>query len=177
LFSVVVHTGTPRGGHYYSMIKNFEDGKWYKLDDTNVYEMDNKDIARTFSDGNPYTNNSPTGYILMYRKIEKDKEKINFDNCHIQESLLNFLSEENQKIKIEEQKQIERMNTLQLKFIYNDKIINIFEKKQSTIKQLKSQMILCYNLERIKEENIRIRNVHNTTYKFLESYDDENKVK
>lgn len=173
---MVVHTGTPRGGHYYSIIKNFEDGIWYKFEDTNVYEMDNKDIAKTFSDGNPYTNNSPTGYILMYRKIEKENENINFDKCYIQDSLLNFLNEENEKIKMEEQIHIERMNTLQLKFIYNDKIINIFEKKHSSVKQLKSQVMTQYNLEKIKEENIRIRNVHNTTYKFLESYDDESKV-
>lgn len=139
--------------------------------------MDNKDIANTFSDGNPHINNSATGYILMYRKIEKQREKISFCECRIQDSLMSFLIEENEKIKIEEQRQIERMNTLQLKFIYNDKIINIFEKKQSSVKQLKAQVIACFNLQRINADNIRIRNVHNTTYKFLESYDDENKVK
>lgn len=113
----------------------------------------------------------------MYRKIEKENKNLNFENCKIHSSLLEILEEENEKIKLEQQRQLERMNTLQLKFIFNDKIINIFEKKQSTINQLKSQVITCYDLEKIKPENIRIRNVHNTTYKFLESYDDESKVK
>ncbi len=159
------------------MIKNFEDGIWYKFDDAHVYEMNNSDIAKTFGDGNPHINNSTTGYILMYRKIEnKECENISFADCHIQSSLMSILNEENEIIKIEEQRQIERMNTLQLKFIHNDKIINIFEKKQSSLNKLKSQVIACYNLEKVKEVNIRIRNVHNTTYKLLESFDDENKV-
>ncbi len=113
----------------------------------------------------------------MYRKYEKENKNKNFDNCKIQPSLLEILEEENEKIKLEQQRQLERMNTLQLKFIFNDKIINIFEKKQSTISQLKSQVITCYNLEKITPDNIRIRNVHNNSYKLLESFDDENKVK
>jgi len=177
LFSVVVHTGTPRGGHYFTIIKNFDDGKWYKFDDSHIYEMEESDIVKTFSDGNSHSLNSATGYILMYRKIDKKNKNLNFENCIIQENLLQFLNEENEKIKLEEQRQLERMNTLQLKFIYDDKIINIFEKKQSSIKQLKSQVIVSYNLDRTKPENIRIRNVHNSSYKLLESYDDENKVK
>lgn len=175
LFSIVVHSGTPRAGHYYSNIKNFEDGKWYRFDDSQIYDLENFEIAQNFGDGYSFSNNnSPTGYILMYRKVESFK--VNFDKCLIQNWLLEYLEQQNELIKAEEQKQIERMNTLQLKFIYNDKIINIFEKKQSKIKDLKAQVITLYSLDNTKSENIRIRNVHNSNYKLMESFDDENKV-
>ena len=175
----MVHTGTPRGGHYYSNIKNFENNLWYKFEDSQIYEINNFELAKTFSDGNLNfaINNNPTGYILMYRKIERKGEIVNFNNCIVQNSLMNFLEEENEKIKIEEQLQIERMNTLQLKFIYEDKIINIFEKKQNKIKELKSQVLLSYYFDKIKNENVRIRNINTTNFKFLEAFDDEEKVK
>ena len=180
LYNIVVHTGTPRGGHYYSNIKNFENNFWYKFEDSQIYEINETELAKTFSDGNSdYSKNNinPTAYILMYRKIERKGEIVNFNNCKIQNSLINYLNEENEKIKIGEQLQIERMNTLQLKFIYKDKIINIFEKKQNKIKELKNQVIINYNLENINKENIRLRNINSTNFKFLEAFDDEEKVK
>lgn len=172
-----MHTGTPRGGHYYSNIKNFENNLWYKFEDSQIYEMNNFELTKTFSDGDRHFTNNPTGYILMYRKIERKGELVNFNNSIVPTNLMNYLEEENQKIKIEEELQIERMNTLQLKFIYEDKIINIFEKKQNTIKSLKIQVLKNYDLENIKKENIRIRNINTTNFKFLEAFDDEEKVK
>jgi hypothetical protein len=33
LFSVLIHSGSAMGGHYYAFIKSFENGKWYKFND------------------------------------------------------------------------------------------------------------------------------------------------
>ena len=66
----------------------------------------------------------------MYRQHTSQVNSIK----HIYDSLINpdlmkFIRDENILIKEEEERQKERLNTLQLKFIYNDKIANVFEKK------------------------------------------------
>ena len=33
LFSVMVHSGSAAGGHYYAYIKSFEDNRWYSFND------------------------------------------------------------------------------------------------------------------------------------------------
>jgi len=34
LYSVLVHSGSAFGGHYYAYIKSFDDGKWYNFNDS-----------------------------------------------------------------------------------------------------------------------------------------------
>ena len=36
LYSIMIHTGGAFGGHYFSYIKSFEDGKWYNFNDQRV---------------------------------------------------------------------------------------------------------------------------------------------
>ena len=36
LYSILIHSGSAMGGHYYAYIKSFEDGKWYNFNDGNV---------------------------------------------------------------------------------------------------------------------------------------------
>jgi ubiquitin carboxyl-terminal hydrolase 47 len=44
LYSVLVHSGSAMGGHYYAYIKSFEDGKWYNFNDSDVREIDSEEI-------------------------------------------------------------------------------------------------------------------------------------
>lgn len=44
LYSVLVHSGSAMGGHYYAYIKSFEDGKWYNFNDSDVRPIDAADI-------------------------------------------------------------------------------------------------------------------------------------
>jgi ubiquitin carboxyl-terminal hydrolase 47 len=44
LYSVLVHSGSAMGGHYYAYIKCFEDGKWYNFNDSDVREIDSEEI-------------------------------------------------------------------------------------------------------------------------------------
>lgn len=39
LFSVMIHSGSASGGHYYAMIKNLETKAWYCFNDTQVSEV------------------------------------------------------------------------------------------------------------------------------------------
>lgn len=39
LFSVMVHSGSAAGGHYYAHIKSFSDGQWYSFNDQHVSKV------------------------------------------------------------------------------------------------------------------------------------------
>jgi hypothetical protein len=214
LFSVVVHSGCARGGHYYSFIKSFEDKKWYRFDDCHVYEADIKNIEYTFGESVRQGLNAVTGYILMYRKIENNEndlkienkikiensEKINLINSNFEKNenkngtilnnsidnnlifqnseLMKIIEEENIQILLEEERQKDKLNTLQLKFFYNDKIINILSKKNQKISELKSRVLQEFELVQVLPKNARLRCVNNQSYKMLEAYSlfDEDKT-
>lgn len=42
LFSVMVHSGSAAGGHYYACIKSFSDGQWYSFNDQHVSKVSPK---------------------------------------------------------------------------------------------------------------------------------------
>lgn len=46
LRGIVIHTGTSEGGHYYSLIKDNTNDRWFKFNDQNVVEFDPKEIPR-----------------------------------------------------------------------------------------------------------------------------------
>nr|KAG5708873.1 hypothetical protein BaRGS_009282 [Batillaria attramentaria] len=46
LFSIMIHSGSAAGGHYYAYIKSFKDGQWYSFNDqqvTKLQEQQNKE--------------------------------------------------------------------------------------------------------------------------------------
>ncbi len=63
LYSVLVHSGSAMGGHYYAYIKSFEDGKWYNFNDATVTPIDQDEITKVFGD----KSSSATAYMLKYR--------------------------------------------------------------------------------------------------------------
>ena len=42
-----MHSGSAGFGHYYSFIKYFEDGKWYKFNDDHVTRADEEELQAT----------------------------------------------------------------------------------------------------------------------------------
>jgi ubiquitin carboxyl-terminal hydrolase 47 len=84
LYSIMIHTGGAHGGHYFSYIKSFEDGKWHNFNDSSVTEIKDPDqeIMQTFGG-----QNSKTAYMLMYRRVTGKEELYKFENCHIPDYL------------------------------------------------------------------------------------------
>ena len=64
LYAVLIHSGSALGGHYYAYIKSFEDGLWYKFNDSEVSKIDPDDIKSVFGD----KSSSATAYMLKYRQ-------------------------------------------------------------------------------------------------------------
>eukprot|EP00825_Cyclidium_porcatum_P011776 TRINITY_DN1607_c0_g1_i1.p1 TRINITY_DN1607_c0_g1~~TRINITY_DN1607_c0_g1_i1.p1 ORF type:complete len:123 (-),score=15.14 TRINITY_DN1607_c0_g1_i1:2-370(-) len=56
LFVVSVHSGSSMGGHYYVYIKSFENGLWYKYDDSRVTIMNYDVIETAFGEHYPKNN-------------------------------------------------------------------------------------------------------------------------
>jgi hypothetical protein len=148
---------------------------WYRFDDCNIYESTFQDLFLTYGDSLIHAVSATTGYILMYRQMVETDKIPKPDKSLISTDLMALIDEENVKILEEEAKQKERMSTLQLKFIYEDKIISIFEKKYNTIKQLKQKVMKEVNIV-TDEKNVRIRNVQNQTCKPQEVYQYEEKT-
>ena len=71
LFSILIHSGSALGGHYYAYIKSFEDDKWYNFNDSSVRQIPDADvqaeIEAMFGGGTGNANTS--SYMLQYRKV------------------------------------------------------------------------------------------------------------
>ncbi|XP_054627080.1 ubiquitin carboxyl-terminal hydrolase 47 isoform X2 [Dunckerocampus dactyliophorus] len=74
LFSVMVHSGSAAGGHYYACIKSFTDGQWYSFNDQHVSKITQEDIRKTYggsSGSRGYYSSafasSTNAYMLIYR--------------------------------------------------------------------------------------------------------------
>ncbi|XP_043955559.1 ubiquitin carboxyl-terminal hydrolase 47 isoform X2 [Gambusia affinis] len=74
LFSVMVHSGSAAGGHYYAYIKSFSDGQWYSFNDQHVSKITQDDIRKTYggsSGSRGYYSSafasSTNAYMLIYR--------------------------------------------------------------------------------------------------------------
>lgn len=46
LFSILIHSGSAMGGHYYAYVKSFEDGKWYNFNDSTVSLIADNEIQQ-----------------------------------------------------------------------------------------------------------------------------------
>lgn len=179
LYAVVVHSGSARSGHYYSYIKSYDDNKWYRFEDSSVYEAGMKSIENTFGENN---HSSATGYILMYKQLnhgDKQNFEISLPDINIidNKDLYEIIERENIVIKEEEEKQKEKLNSIQVKFIYDDKIANIIIKRSNSLSELKSKAMEEFKLNgKIDPFNIRIRSINTQTFKMQEAFEDESKT-
>eukprot|EP00117_Sycon_ciliatum_P017472 scpid43495/ scgid16451/ Ubiquitin carboxyl-terminal hydrolase 47; Deubiquitinating enzyme 47; Ubiquitin thioesterase 47; Ubiquitin-specific-processing protease 47 len=80
LLSIMVHSGSAIGGHYYAYIRSMETGKWYSFNDSNVSPITTDDIKKTFggstSTGTTYTSmysSSANAYMLIYRRMDPSR--------------------------------------------------------------------------------------------------------
>lgn len=48
LFSVMIHSGSALGGHYYAYIRSFDDGCWYDFNDSSVRAVSESQVREAF---------------------------------------------------------------------------------------------------------------------------------
>ena len=62
LFSIMIHSGSANGGHYFVYIKNFENNQWYSFNDQTVSKVNVQFLLFLSEFGTRY-------YILWYSSI------------------------------------------------------------------------------------------------------------
>ncbi|XP_077530033.1 ubiquitin carboxyl-terminal hydrolase 47-like isoform X1 [Haemaphysalis longicornis] len=80
LFSIMVHSGSANGGHYYAYVKSFTEGQWYCFNDAQVSRVNYDEIRKTYGGGpsragyyvSAYSS-STNAYMLMYRQVDKEQ--------------------------------------------------------------------------------------------------------
>jgi ubiquitin carboxyl-terminal hydrolase 47 len=90
LFSIMVHSGSAIGGHYYAYIKSFSDGQWYCFNDHMVSRITEEDIKKTYGGSDRSHSSyyfyssayaaSANAYMLMYRQSSPER------NCEFWEA-------------------------------------------------------------------------------------------
>jgi ubiquitin carboxyl-terminal hydrolase 47 len=79
LFSIMIHSGSASGGHYYAYIKEFKKGDWFCFNDQSVSRITYDDIRKTYGGGpmrgyySGAYSSSTNAYMLMYRQIDKQR--------------------------------------------------------------------------------------------------------
>ena len=179
LFSIMIHSGSALGGHYYAYIKNFENSKWYCFNDSTVSEITPEDITKVYG-GNSFVSGnmsscSTNAYLLMYRRIEPDNLN-GVDKSLVPGYILEHVEKDKNKLAQDIQDREEKLKNLKIKIVFKslDKFIEI--NKDATIRELTDKAIKDFNLAEDKIENVRLRGYSSYYETFQEVYEEEKTV-
>ncbi|KAL0592112.1 hypothetical protein ABG067_000765 [Albugo candida] len=121
LYSVLMHSGSALGGHYYAYIKNFENGKWYNFNDAHVSEITEHDVSVAFggqsTNGNKYgyrSNYTTCAYMLMYRLLSSARNVNSVSKEEIPVYLKARIEQEESRFRLRERQQLERAKQIML---------------------------------------------------------------
>ncbi|CAL1686058.1 unnamed protein product [Lasius platythorax] len=120
LFSIMIHSGSASGGHYYAYIKDFRTQEWLCFNDQSVTQITHDDIQKTYGGGPSRAyysgaySSSTNAYMLMYRQIDRTRNTLPMQTQdfprHIQELLKKMKeNEDNDRKNREKQMSIPRL--------------------------------------------------------------------
>ncbi|CDW83714.1 ubiquitin carboxyl-terminal hydrolase family protein [Stylonychia lemnae] len=157
LYSVLIHSGSAMGGHYYCYIKSTDDGKWYNFNDTSVSEIQQDEVLKTF--GDKFGSGGGTAYLLKYRKYNPNdiENPLIVDDSIIPSYLRSEIDEETEKL-IKEQMDIEeRVMSLKLKIYHNDEVKTLTVRKNETLKDTCLKIMEEFKITDVDFKNFRLR--------------------
>lgn len=167
LYSVLVHRGSALGGHYYAYIKSLDTGKWYEFNDSMVSEISEEDVVKTYGDTPEerrggmmsYFQSSANAYMLLYRKIDPER------NCklpkvkEVNPGLAKVLEEEierSKRKKAEKEREREMVN-ITIHYSGGEKTVKLHN--STLLKNLVLKAAEIYNLlDKFPEDCFRLRN-------------------
>ena len=157
LFSIMIHSGSATGGHYYAYIKCFETNQWYNFNDERVTKLDRQDISKAF--GTSYSMySSTTAYMLLYRQINPSRNQKLIKADEFGENLRNMLDKEQRQQKEADILKEFMENVCKVKVIVPMNIIDS-EKETGSASQRKEKIMNIhkdYTLETAKLEIIKV---------------------
>lgn len=110
LYSVLVHSGSVAGGHYYAYIKSFEDSHWYRFNDSQVTKASEADLKST------YGGKDGTAYLLVYEL--KGEEGGRVEDWEVPEAVRRVVEEEKRKGKEVRREALARARLVTVRFYY-----------------------------------------------------------
>eukprot|EP00644_Phytophthora_capsici_P011176 jgi/Phyca11/545551/estExt2_Genewise1Plus.C_PHYCAscaffold_180225 len=185
LYSVLIHSGSALGGHYYAYIKSLESGKWYNFNDSTVSEISDTELKTAFggASGSGYSMRYSTcAYMLLYRLVNADKNV----NVILPESIPQYLKDrihaDEEKIRRLEQERIEMAKKVQVKFFMKgskpkniEKAIHIY--KTATIREALEAAYKEFAKDKDaiipSIENVRLRGYNDYNCLLSDTYDDK----
>ncbi|KAK6472595.1 ubiquitin carboxyl-terminal hydrolase 47-like isoform X2 [Huso huso] len=156
LFSVMVHSGSAAGGHYYACIKSFSDGQWYSFNDQHVSKITQDDIRKTYggsSGSRGYYSSafasSTNAYMLIYRLKDPARNAKYLDVQEFPEHI-KYLDQKEKEMEEQEkrQREIER-NTCKIKLFCMHPVKMIMMENKLEVhrdKTLKEAVEIAYKL-------------------------------
>ena len=177
LFSIMIHSGSAMGGHYYAYIKNFEDSKWYNFNDSNVKEIEEKEITKVFG-GETSTSSwgitySANAYLLMYRKITPEN-LVGVSDLDIPSYVKTEIDEQLESYKKEVKDREEKNLTTHFKVFYNKKEEIFTTQKNRPLKDFKLEVMKQFDIK-AAAENVRLRSWA-SHYEIMQDVYDEEKL-
>mmetsp|Transcript_36164 Transcript_36164/g.84971 ORF Transcript_36164/g.84971 Transcript_36164/m.84971 type:complete len:1185 (+) Transcript_36164:407-3961(+) len=180
LYSVMVHSGSTFGGHYYAYIRSFENGKWYKFNDSSVSEASWSDVEQTFGGTSsssgigsyPSTysySSSASAYMLLYRRRDPLVNKSTVPDDMVPEGLRNWMQRKEEEEKKQEEEQRQQLNRINLTVYCGRWERAVAIDKAKTLADLIAQVKASFPAElgSLSTEAIRLRKYH-TTSDFLQ---------
>ncbi|KAJ8315140.1 hypothetical protein KUTeg_007290 [Tegillarca granosa] len=162
LFSIMIHSGSAAGGHYYAYIKSFKDGQWYCFNDQHVSKITYEDITKTYG-GNSTArgyysatySSSTNAYMLMYRQIDKKKNADFIQPDNFPEHLKKHLQQIQEREEAEKRQRELDKSTCKIKvFCYHPVQRKRIEQKlevhkDKTLKEATEMVHKLFDLEKI----------------------------
>ncbi|XP_067902795.1 ubiquitin carboxyl-terminal hydrolase 47 isoform X3 [Heterodontus francisci] len=161
LFSVMVHSGSAAGGHYYACIKSFSDRQWYSFNDQHVSRITQDDIRKTYG-GSSVTRgyyssafaSSTNAYMLIYRQKESTRNAKFLQVHEFPEHIKQLVQKEKETEEQEKrQREIER-NTCKIKLFCMHPVRQIMMENKLEVhkdKTLQEAVEIAYKLMDLEE--------------------------
>ncbi|XP_026520440.1 ubiquitin carboxyl-terminal hydrolase 47 [Notechis scutatus] len=161
LFSVMVHSGSAAGGHYYACIKSFSDDQWYSFNDQHVSKITHEDIKKTYggsSGSRGYYSSafasSTNAYMLIYRLKDTTRNAKFLEVNEYPEHIKQLVEKEKELEEQEKrQREIER-NTCKIKLFCMHPVKQIMMENKLEVhkdKTLKEAVELAYKIMDLEE--------------------------
>ncbi|XP_032079352.1 ubiquitin carboxyl-terminal hydrolase 47 isoform X2 [Thamnophis elegans] len=161
LFSVMVHSGSAAGGHYYACIKSFSDDQWYSFNDQHVSKITHEDIKKTYggsSGSRGYYSSafasSTNAYMLIYRLKDTTRNAKFLEINEYPEHIKRLVEKEKELEEQEKrQREIER-NTCKIKLFCMHPVKQIMMENKLEVhkdKTLKEAVETAYKIMDLEE--------------------------
>ncbi|XP_074086422.1 ubiquitin carboxyl-terminal hydrolase 47 isoform X2 [Macrotis lagotis] len=161
LFSVMVHSGSAAGGHYYACIKSFSDEQWYSFNDQHVSRITQEDIKKTHggsSGSRGYYSSafasSTNAYMLIYRLKDPSRNAKFLEVNDYPEHIKSLVQKEKELEEQEKrQREIER-NTCKIKLFCMHPVKQVMMENKLEVhkdKTLKEAVQIAYKMMDLEE--------------------------